>query len=311
MANDAKTPIFILQPYVDENGLQWLSCSPDNGQTVYKEYGPEGKIYRQRDAKMIQQLTFEHICFKYKGNDNQLFTDLDVTMETGQVVGILGASGSGKTTLTEILLGQLKPTCQQFRILENGKPVTAGSRSWSYVPQQNLLREYLKVSETFDFYADHHLKGSGKLTKKHRIAGIMDDLGLTEFANKKISELSGGQKRRVSIGIELLSPSPYFILDEPSSGLDALSDRNLLRTLKILAKSANKSIVVITHNTENLAIFDKIIFLSKGRPTFAGTYEELLLEYKTSDPYMIRKYMDMNIADVYQELNASTRIYKI
>ena len=239
------------------------------------------------------QLTFEHICFKYKGNDNQLFTDLDVTMETGQVVGILGASGSGKTTLTEILLGQLKPTCQQFRILENGKPVTAGSRSWSYVPQQNLLREYLKVSETFDFYADHHLKGSGKLTKKHRIAGIMDDLGLTEFANKKISELSGGQKRRVSIGIELLSPSPYFILDEPSSGLDALSDRNLLRTLKILA------------------IFDKIIFLSKGRPTFAGTYEELLLEYKTSDPYMIRKYMDMNIADVYQELNASTRIYKI
>ena len=106
--------------------------------------------------------------------------------------------------------------------------MTAGSRSWSYVPQQNLLREYLKVSETFDFYADHHLKGSGKLTKKHRIAGIMDDLGLTEFANKKISELSGGQKRRVSIGIELLSPSPYFILDEPSSGLDALSDRNLL-----------------------------------------------------------------------------------
>ena len=109
------------------------------------------------------QLTFEHICFKYKGNDNQLFTDLDVTMETGQVVGILGASGSGKTTLTEILLGQLKPTCQQFRILENGKPVTAGSRSWSYVPQQNLLREYLKVSETFDFYAAHHLKGSSEL----------------------------------------------------------------------------------------------------------------------------------------------------
>lgn len=130
------------------------------------------------------QLTFEHICFKYKGNDNQLFTDLDVTMETGQVVGILGASGSGKTTLTEILLGQLKPTCQQFRILENGKPVTAGSRSWSYVPQQNLLREYLKVSETFDFYAAHHLKGSSKSTKKQRIAGIMDDLGLTEFANK-------------------------------------------------------------------------------------------------------------------------------
>ena len=256
-------------------------------------------------------IDFDNVSFSYGTQTEGSLRNINFKVKEGEFILLTGQSGSGKTTLTEILLGQLKPTCQQFRILENGKPVTAGSRSWSYVPQQNLLREYLKVSETFDFYADHHLKGSGKLTKKHRIAGIMDDLGLTEFANKKISELSGGQKRRVSIGIELLSPSPYFILDEPSSGLDALSDRNLLRTLKILAKSANKSIVVITHNTENLAIFDKIIFLSKGRPTFAGTYEDLLLEYKTSDPYMIRKYMDMNIADVYQELNASTRIYKI
>ena len=116
------------------------------------------------------QLTFEHICFKYKGNDNQLFTDLDVTMETGQVVGILGASGSGKTTLTEILLGQLKPTCQQFRILENGKPVTAGSRSWSYVPQQNLLREYLRCPRLLIFMqptilkeAVNRLKGNASL----------------------------------------------------------------------------------------------------------------------------------------------------
>lgn len=101
------------------------------------------------------QLTFEHICFKYKGNDNQLFTDLDVTMETGQVVGILGASGSGKTTLTEILLGQLKPTCQQFRILENGKPVTAGSalgpmypNKISYVSTLRYLRPLIFMRTT-------------------------------------------------------------------------------------------------------------------------------------------------------------------
>ena len=62
------------------------------------------------------QLTFEHICFKYKGNDNQLFTDLDVTMETGQVVGILGASGSGKTTLLNILSTLDKPTAGEVKI---------------------------------------------------------------------------------------------------------------------------------------------------------------------------------------------------
>ena len=64
MAEDSKRSVFILQPYIDENGLQWLSCSPDNGQTVYKEYGPEGKIYRQHDADMIQQLTFDKLKLK-------------------------------------------------------------------------------------------------------------------------------------------------------------------------------------------------------------------------------------------------------
>lgn len=71
MAEDSKKPVFILQPYIDENGLQWLSCSPDNGQTVYKEYGPEGKIYRQRDADLIQQLTFDK--FKFKSPDGTAF----------------------------------------------------------------------------------------------------------------------------------------------------------------------------------------------------------------------------------------------
>ena len=71
MAEDSKRPVFILQPYIDENGLQWLSCSPDNGQTVYKEYGPEGKIYRQHDADMIQQLTFDEL--KLKSPDGTTF----------------------------------------------------------------------------------------------------------------------------------------------------------------------------------------------------------------------------------------------
>ena len=211
------------------------------------------------------QLTFEHICFKYKGNDNQLFTDLDVTMETGQVVGISGASGSGKTTLTEILLGELKPTCQQFRILENGKPVTAGSRSWSYVPQQNLLREYLKVSETFDFYADHHLKGSGKLTKKHRIAGIMDDLGLTEFANKKISELSGGQKQRIAIARGLAMNPELLLFDEPTSALDPETIGDVLAVMQNLAKGG-MNMVVVTHEMGFArSVADRIIFMAEGQ----------------------------------------------
>ncbi|MFV8064143.1 ATP-binding cassette domain-containing protein [Streptococcus pluranimalium] len=256
-------------------------------------------------------LVFKHICFKYGSKSDLLFNHLDVTLKTGEVVGILGGSGSGKTTLTEILLERLKPTCQEFQIIEDGQVVTNQRPQWSYVPQQNLLREYLKVSDIFNVYADSYLKGLPSADKKERVRAIVQDLGLSDFWRQKISDLSGGQKRRVSIGIELLSPSPYFILDEPSSGLDALSDRNLLRTLRILAKTSNKAIVVVTHNTENLAIFDRLIFLSKGLPKFVGTFEELLYEFKTTDSYTISKYLDLNIADIYQELLASGKIYKI
>ena len=94
----------------------------------------------------VHQITFKHICFKYKGNQDLLFHDLDLTLKTGELVGILGSSGSGKTTLTEILLERLKPTCQEFQILEDGQPQRPGKNRWSYVPQQNLLRDYLKLS---------------------------------------------------------------------------------------------------------------------------------------------------------------------
>lgn len=256
-------------------------------------------------------LEFKHICFKYKGSKELLFNQLDFSVKTGELVGILGASGSGKTTLTEILLQRHQPTCSDFQILENGQLLSGNAKYWSYVPQANLLRTYLKVSETFDYYSRIHLSHVDPKERKDRINKTMSALGLSEFSDKKISELSGGQKRRVSIGVELLSERPYFILDEPSSGLDALSDRNLLRTLKILAKTREKSIIVITHNTENLSIFDRIIFLSKGLPKFVGSYQDLLMEFKTTDAYAIEKYLDLNIADLYQELDSSGRIYKI
>lgn len=259
---------------------------------------------------MQHQLDFKHICFQYPNSQASLFKELNFSVKTGELVGILGSSGSGKTTLTEILLGRHRPTCRHFQMLEDCSPLSTAVK-WSYVPQQNLLREYLRVSEIFNIYADIHLKTAKANEKQQRIFQTLQDLGLSDFKDKKISELSGGQKRRVSIGIEMLSDSRYFILDEPSSGLDALSDRNLLRTLKIMARVNQKAIVVITHNTENLAILDKLIFLSKGKPTFVGSFEELLMEFKTTDRFTVKKYLDLSIADLYQELNASGRIYDI
>ena len=264
-------------------------------------------------------LTIDHISKYYNldgTNQERALNDVTLEIAPGKITAIYGPSGCGKTSLLSIISG-LDSQYQGNLYFKNQNMRDFSERDLTYFRKAHIGF----VFQNFNLISHQSVLENVKMplyvknmTDKE-MAEIaereLSRLGIGDFIKKNVKQLSGGQKRRVSIGIELLSPSPYFILDEPSSGLDALSDRNLLRTLKILAKSANKSIVVITHNTENLAIFDKIIFLSKGRPTFAGTYEELLLEYKTSDPYMIRKYMDMNIADVYQELNASTRIYKI
>ncbi len=139
-------------------------------------------------------LEFKHICFKYRSNSELLFDHLDMTLKTGEVVGILGGSGSGKTTLTEILLERLKPTCQDFQIYEDGQLVTHQKPRWSYVPQQNLLRDYLKVSEIFTVYGDSYLKTLSKSDRQERIQSVVQDLGLSEFWHKQVSQLSGGAK---------------------------------------------------------------------------------------------------------------------
>ncbi|MDR2977778.1 MAG: ABC transporter ATP-binding protein [Streptococcaceae bacterium] len=245
-------------------------------------------------------VTYKNISFEYP--DKVVFKNLDLTIQTGELLGILGPSGSGKTTLTKILLGKEKVKNPQFICEREGKKEKPELIGWTYVPQQNLLRENFSVNDMFSIYSSFHTLGKNdSRQEQEKVNEILESLGLLELRKKKISKLSGGEKRRVSIGIELLSDSDFLIFDEPSSGLDAYSDFCLLRILKKLAHDKDKAIIVITHKTENLVEFDQLIFLGKGIPRFTGNIRKLIKEF--NDRIYVENYLSLSFAEVYKNLN--------
>lgn len=123
---------------------------------------------------------------------------------------------------------------------------------------------------------------TGKEEIHNRIKEVLKMVELQDHQNTYIRKLSGGQKKRASIAVELLADPKLFFLDEPTSGLDPGTEKNLMITLNNLAKSQNKTIVMVTHTTENLHLCDKIIFMGPGgRLCFCGHVEEAKAFYKT------------------------------
>ena len=123
-----------------------------------------------------------------------------------------------------------------------------------------------------------------KAEMEQRISEVLDMVDLREHQNTYIRKLSGGQKKRASIAVELLADPKLFFLDEPTSGLDPGTEKNLMVTLSHLSKTANKTIIMVTHTTQNLHLCDKVIFMGPaGRLCFVGNVEEAKAFYQTED----------------------------
>lgn len=155
-----------------------------------------------------------------------------------------------------------------------------------YVPQEDLLRGGLSVWSTLDYIARLRLlKDVTKNERREVIGEALDMLGLEpELQSSRISKLSGGQRKRVSIASELISDPPLLFLDEPTSGLDPETETNLILQLRELAHQRHKTLIVITHTLKNIQRFDKILFLGPGgRACFYGTPAEGLNWFQVDD----------------------------
>ena len=215
------------------------------------------------------------------GKTRYLLKDIHLTIPNGSLVLLLGGSGAGKTTLVNAITGYEKADAT---IRLNGTDVYEHYDKMKYrigfVPQQDLLRMNDTVSKTLSDAALMRLPVTvSEKERQEKVDAVMDVLGLSGRADGLVAKKSGGQKKRISIGTELISDPDLFILDEPDSGLDGVIARELFEKLRAIADEG-KVVITITHTPDRVAdLFDKVIVLARdsgkvGRLAFYGSPEQ-------------------------------------
>ena len=202
----------------------------------------------------------------------KLLEDIDLSIDPGELVMILGGSGAGKSTFVHAVTGYEKARASIRRgKLDFYKDYDEVKYQIGFVPQENLIRMEDTVENTVRNAAEMRLpRETGPEERKKRIAAVLETFGLAGKEKERISKLSGGQKKRLSICTEFIASPSLFILDEPDSGLDGAMSRELMKNLKLIA-CQGKTVLVITHIPDRAAdLFDKVVVLAKSPRTQAG-----------------------------------------
>ena len=202
-----------------------------------------------------------------------LLQDVSFNVGPRTLTAIVGPSGAGKSTLLGVLTGRTKPSSGQIVIggIDLHTQYQSLSRQIGSVPQADILHTRLTVRQALNYGAKLRLPNdTSKAERTQRVNAVMEQLELTERADLRIDRLSGGQRKRASIGLELLTSPQILVLDEPTSGLDPGLDAHVMETLRKLA-DAGQTVVLVTHSVDNLDFCDNVILLaSGGKVAYAG-----------------------------------------
>jgi ABC-type multidrug transport system ATPase subunit len=206
-----------------------------------------------------------------------LLREVSLSFRPTELIAIVGASGAGKSTLLDALTGFRQAT--SGTVLINGQDLYAradtGPNALGYVPQDDIVHRQLTVGQALRYSARLRLPDDTSDDEiDRRVREALDEVELTDRRDVPIDRLSGGQRKRVSIAVELVSRPQLLYLDEPTSGLDPGLDRQLMLLLRRLADDG-RTVVLTTHATSNIAICDKVVFLGRGgRLCFFGSPHE-------------------------------------
>ncbi len=199
----------------------------------------------------------------------QLMQQISLAIRPGEFVGLLGPSGCGKSTLLARMAGLQRPTSGEVCL--NGVPlhnIDAGlKRSIGFVPQDDIVHGPLTVESALHYSA--RLRQIPAASIKSRVDELVETLELNERRKTRIDRLSGGQRKRVSIAVELLNDPSWLFLDEPTAGLDPALEESFMDTCKKLTQSS-KAVVMSTHVIQSLDRLDLLIVLLKGVIQYVG-----------------------------------------
>ena len=214
-----------------------------------------------------------------------LLSTIDLDLKPGTLMAVIGPSGSGKSTLAKVLTGSVKPTAGTvtYAGLDSFTDSAALRQRVGFVPQDDIVHRHLSAREALSFAAELRLAGSASTEDGQlRVAQVSAELGLTGHLDTRVSQLSGGQRKRVSTALELITEPSLLVLDEPTSGLDPDLDDQIMVALRTIADSG-RIVIVITHTPASLHLCDEVLLLAPGGlPAFRGTAAKLLATFQAS-----------------------------
>ena len=213
-----------------------------------------------------------------KRGSRKLLDDISLAIQPNEFVGVLGPSGAGKSILLKGLNGRRRPTRGRVFInnLELHKHIELLKQWIGYVPQDDIIHRELTVYRTLYYVARLRLSRDVPTSEIDQIISeVLDVTGLAERRDVLVSQLSGGQRKRVSIAVELITKPSLIFLDEPTSGLDPATEQRMMKLFRQIAESG-RTVILTTHAMENVGLLDRIALLLRGKLIFYGTPSEAL-----------------------------------
>jgi ABC-type multidrug transport system ATPase subunit/pSer/pThr/pTyr-binding forkhead associated (FHA) protein len=236
-------------------------------------------VYDTRSKTRIDAIDITKVVKNRSGGGNiKLLDDVDITVQPNEFVGLLGPSGAGKSTLMDALNG-MRPASSGHVLINNldlYQHLDSLKQGIGYVPQDDIIHRELTVYRTLYYVARLRLSRDISASEIDQIVNeVMDVTGLAERRDVPVGQLSGGQRKRVSIAVELVTKPSVIFLDEPTSGLDPATEEKIMKLFRQIAESG-RTVILTTHAMENVRLFDKIVVMMRGKLVFYGTPQEAL-----------------------------------
>jgi ABC-2 type transport system ATP-binding protein len=222
--------------------------------------------------KYLIQLTHLQKAF----GSHTVLHDVNLTVKPGEIVGLIGPSGSGKTTVIKTMLGMEKANQGTALVLDQKMPNRLVLGRIGYMAQSDALYESLSGKENLEFFGE--MKGVAGQNLQKEIDHVSTVVDLTDALNQRVSDYSGGMKRRLSLAIALLGQPELLILDEPTVGIDPALRRKIWRELRAI-RDHGQSVLITTHVMDETELTDRVALLLHGDVIAFASPSELKQQY--------------------------------
>ena len=241
-------------------------------------------VFDTRAKTRIDIINLNKVVTERSGKSRKLLDQVDLSIQPNEFVGLLGASGAGKSTLMQALNGMSAPSSGRVLIneLDLYRHLDSLKHSIGYVPQDDIIHRELTVERTLSYVAGLRLSRDVSQEEVDQIVDeVLEVTGLTGRRDVPVGSLSGGQRKRVSIAVELITKPAIIFLDEPTSGLDPATEEKIMNLFRQITETG-RTVLLTTHNTANIRLFDKIVVLMHGKVVFYGAPVEALEHFEVN-----------------------------